>query len=267
MVAKTRRRAFLLAGVAGAAVALVAVGGVAFAVIPDANTNVIHSCYATSTGALRVIDPSKGQSCGSGETALNWNGRGINWRGNWNVSTSYAVGDAVWLNNGTYIATAANTNSQPPNSNWATLGSPSYSNVFSQSNETSGTYPIIFGANLTKLGHTGGVPAGSYDVSSTVQLFMDNDAQDIQCFLSDNHGNFSNGYALTSGPPDPSNTGVAQTMTLQDAFPQEPTGTEFFLQCATANGADPTGSEAVSVTITASLVARMVDNGLLYSVH
>jgi hypothetical protein len=267
MVAKTRRRAFLLAGAACAAMALAAAGGVAFAVIPDAGTGVIHSCYDKTTGALRVIDPSKGQSCGSSEAALNWNGRGINWRGNWNVSTSYAVGDAVWLNNGTYIATAANTNSQPPNSNWATLGSPSYSNVFSESNQGIGPYPIDFGPNLTKLGHTGGVPAGSYDVSATVQLFMDDDAQDITCYITDNHGNFSNGYAETSGPPDPNNTGVDQTITLQDAFPQEPAATEFFLQCATANGADPNPSEAVSVTITASLVARMVYNGTVYSVH
>lgn len=93
------------------------------------------------------------------------------------------------------------------------------------------------------------------------------DAQDITCFITDNHGNFSNGYALTSGPPDSSNTGVAQTITLQDGFPQEPAGTEFFLQCATGNGADPNPSEAVSVTITANLVARMIYNGTLYSVH
>lgn len=264
MAAIRGRRAMVLAGVMSFTIGLVAVGGVAFAVIPDSGTGVIHSCYDTTTGALRVIDPSKGQSCGGSEAALNWNGRAMNWRGAWNATASYAIDDVVSQNGGTYLAKVANTNSRPPNANWATLGSPSYANVFSQSNETSSTYPIVFGANLTNLGQTGSVPAGNYTVSATVQLFMDNGAQGITCFLADTHGNFSNGYALTSGPPDPNTTGVVQTISLQDAFP-ESTSAKFNVQCAKSDGADPNASEAVSVSITATQVAHLILNGTSYT--
>ncbi len=56
-------------------VALAATGGVAYSSIPDAG-GVIHSCYDTSTGALRVIDSDAGGVCRGGETALDWNQKG-----------------------------------------------------------------------------------------------------------------------------------------------------------------------------------------------
>ncbi len=52
-------------------VLLVVAGIVAFASIPD-SAGVINGCYATKTGALRVID-SPTQSCAKGEIALSWN--------------------------------------------------------------------------------------------------------------------------------------------------------------------------------------------------
>src|SRR5207237_8375429 len=48
---------------------LLALGGIAYATIPDA-AGVIHGCYSTS-GSLRVIDT--GQACSATEKALNWN--------------------------------------------------------------------------------------------------------------------------------------------------------------------------------------------------
>lgn len=53
-----------------AVVALIGMG-VAVATIPD-NAGVIHGCYKTADGKLRVID-SPTESCGSGETAIQWN--------------------------------------------------------------------------------------------------------------------------------------------------------------------------------------------------
>lgn len=50
-----------------------------------------------------------------------------NWRGVWNFSANYIINDAVESNGSSYIAIAANTNSQPPNANWgliAAAGSP-----------------------------------------------------------------------------------------------------------------------------------------------
>jgi hypothetical protein len=65
------RRSAILA----AAVALLVLGGVAYAAIPDAN-GVIHGCRKNSGGALRVIDSEAGQTCSGSETALNWNQTG-----------------------------------------------------------------------------------------------------------------------------------------------------------------------------------------------
>jgi hypothetical protein len=70
-VGKGRRLAVLLF----VAVAGMAAAGIAYAVVPDAN-GVIHGCYDTKTGALRVIDSDQGQTCVNKEAALNWNQTG-----------------------------------------------------------------------------------------------------------------------------------------------------------------------------------------------
>jgi hypothetical protein len=58
-----------------AVVALLAVaGGVAYATIPDAG-GVIHGCYKTSSGALRVID-HPAESCLPSETSIEWSETG-----------------------------------------------------------------------------------------------------------------------------------------------------------------------------------------------
>jgi collagen triple helix repeat protein len=49
--------------------------GVAYATIPDSNS-VIHSCFTTKGGSLRVIDPGAGDSCNQKESALDWNAQG-----------------------------------------------------------------------------------------------------------------------------------------------------------------------------------------------
>jgi hypothetical protein len=52
---------------------MVALGGVAFAAIPDSNGK-IHGCYQTNNGNLRVVEsPSQ---CRSSESALSWNQEG-----------------------------------------------------------------------------------------------------------------------------------------------------------------------------------------------
>jgi hypothetical protein len=54
--------------------ALVVGGGVALATIPGTD-GVIHTCYAKSGGALRIIDPAQ-SSCGTGESQLTFNQTG-----------------------------------------------------------------------------------------------------------------------------------------------------------------------------------------------
>ena len=110
------------------AVALLIVGGsVAYASIPDSGTGLIHGCYNTTTGALRVIDGATQVCAASTETALDWNQQGLKWKGTWSNATSYAVNDAVSLGGTSYIAVSANLHSAPPSAAWAVLaqrGSP-----------------------------------------------------------------------------------------------------------------------------------------------
>jgi hypothetical protein len=59
-----------------AAVSMLAVAGIAYATIPDSG-GVIHGCYTTKDGSLRVIDPGAGGACDAKkETALDWNQTG-----------------------------------------------------------------------------------------------------------------------------------------------------------------------------------------------
>ena len=55
--------------------ALLVVGGIAYATIPDAG-GVIHACYQKNQGTLRVIDTDKAQTCASSESPLNWSQTG-----------------------------------------------------------------------------------------------------------------------------------------------------------------------------------------------
>lgn len=48
--------------------------GLAYAAIPDSQ-GVIHGCYRTNTGSLRIID-SDTDTCNGNETSLNWNQTG-----------------------------------------------------------------------------------------------------------------------------------------------------------------------------------------------
>src|SRR6476660_3793458 len=62
-------------GALGVIAGAFAVGGVAWADIPD--SGVIQGCYANKVGSLRVIDSSAGGRCDAKrETALNWNQTG-----------------------------------------------------------------------------------------------------------------------------------------------------------------------------------------------
>jgi hypothetical protein len=73
----SRLRSRLVAALAGAG-AMAALGGVAYATIPDSTTGVIHSCYSQATGTWRPIDMQANppQRCKSGETQLDLNQKG-----------------------------------------------------------------------------------------------------------------------------------------------------------------------------------------------
>jgi hypothetical protein len=70
---KRRRLRLLAIGLAALAVSA-GIATVAYASIPDAG-GLIHGCYKTNGGDLRVVDDST-SSCRSSETALDWNQQG-----------------------------------------------------------------------------------------------------------------------------------------------------------------------------------------------
>ena len=61
---------------AASAATLGALGGVALGSIPDSGTKVFHGCVSIKSGALRLIDPSKGQSCSGPESPVSWDQTG-----------------------------------------------------------------------------------------------------------------------------------------------------------------------------------------------
>src|SRR5438552_2831741 len=69
------RKGDLLSAAAGAAVASVLAGGIAWAAIPGAG-GVIKGCYQKNEGLLRVIDPAT-TACLTSEVPIAWNARGI----------------------------------------------------------------------------------------------------------------------------------------------------------------------------------------------
>jgi hypothetical protein len=68
------RKRDLLTAAAGAAVASVLAGGIAWAAIPNAG-GVINGCYQKNEGLLRVIDPAT-TACLPSEVPISWNAQG-----------------------------------------------------------------------------------------------------------------------------------------------------------------------------------------------
>jgi hypothetical protein len=69
------RKKDLLSAGAGAIVATVLAGGIAWAAIPTA-AGVINGCHQKIEGQLRVIDPGK-DSCRPSEVPIAWNEQGV----------------------------------------------------------------------------------------------------------------------------------------------------------------------------------------------
>ena len=99
---RSKKIAILVAG----GVAALALGSFAFAAIPDGG-GVIHACYSTSTGAVRVTDTATNmpKGCSSKETALDWNQQGL--KGDRGPSNAYAAHGSATLtpNTSTIVAT------------------------------------------------------------------------------------------------------------------------------------------------------------------
>lgn len=131
--------------------ALLLAGGVAYATVPDGN-GVIHGCYGTKDGSVRVIDPGAGQSCDSKrETALDWN----------------------------------QTGPQGPQGVQGPAGERGPSDAWAVDGYGSSIYPMN-PAHLTQLASVS-LPAGNYFVAAQT-VFHDAGYAEYHCFLADSGG-------------------------------------------------------------------------------
>jgi len=105
-----------------AAVAAAGVGAAALAAIPNSSNGLFNGCYSKTTGALRLIDASKGQKCKTGEAAVSWV-QGMTWRGTWHATASYKSLDVVSYQGASYVANGPNSKKPPTSSGitWSPL--------------------------------------------------------------------------------------------------------------------------------------------------
>ena len=101
---RSKKIAVTIAG----AVAALALGTFAFAAIPGGG-GVIHGCYSTTSGAVRVTDTDTNlpKGCSSKETALDWNQQGP--KGDRGPSNAYYTHGAATLTPNTWTTVATRT--------------------------------------------------------------------------------------------------------------------------------------------------------------
>ncbi len=100
------------------------------------------------TGDTGPTGPSGGPSGPTGPTGI----PGVNWLGAWVYTTTYQINDAVSHNGASYIATAINVNTQPPN--------PACWDVLTAKGDTGATGPTGPTGNVGVTGPSGTGPTG-----------------------------------------------------------------------------------------------------------
>lgn len=120
---KTNKKSFVigkttLGFIAGATVATMIAGGVAFAVVvPDEKLGMINACQTVppdtspERATLRLV--ASPEDCLQNEKAVAWQA-GWKLKGAWNAGSTYNKGDVVLFNNATYLATGE-ARVDPPN--------------------------------------------------------------------------------------------------------------------------------------------------------
>jgi hypothetical protein len=167
------------------ALALVAVAlsatGLAFATIPGAK-GVIHSCYAKSNGALRVVN---GTRCRKGETKLKWNQQGVpGRRGATGPSDIYAGGAATGHPAASYAAYGAIT--LPPGSYLLEGKVQAIDSASGNSEVTCSLAPDTSGSSYWDVGNATLTAANAREIValSAVQKFTATQHVEIVCKLS-----------------------------------------------------------------------------------
>ena len=197
---------------------VVALGGVAYATIPDSG-GVIHGCYLKAVGSLRVIDPSTGQHCTVVETPIQWNQTGPQ-------GPSGATGPAGPV---------------------GPAGPASFAYV--DVNGESGRIPLDDTYQTVQT--LGSLPAGSYAVTATATVGGSPAGDHADCYLSMQGigGAYVFGTALGTAP---------QAMSLQGAAVSDgPSGRDtVYLHCATEAGSAVYVDKAQIMAISVAAIGR-----------
>lgn len=98
--------------IAGASVATLVGGAVAFAAIPSTTSGQITACVNKSTAAVRIIDHQAGKRCKSGERTISWS-KGYRYRGAWAAGTPFAALDVVTYAGSSWLAKVPSTGRTP----------------------------------------------------------------------------------------------------------------------------------------------------------
>ena len=160
MKRKLIRPAFVGLAIVGA----LALGGIAYATIPDGG-GVIHGCYQKNQGSLRVIDTGAGQVCTSSESPLNWSQTGP--QGQQGIQGEQGI-----------QGPKGDTGPTGPSDVWSVDG-------YDAPDKGVGAAP-----NEETLATTPTLPAGSYSVQAETSLENDTaTAMDYVCDLVDSEAN------------------------------------------------------------------------------
>ena len=198
-----------IAVVAVAAVALLVVGGIAYATVPDAS-GIIHGCYLKGLGTLRVIDTDKAQTCSKLEVPLNWSQTGP--QGPQGLTGSQGP--------------------QGPAGSQGPQGPAGPSGTSHGYYESQGTAVVFISSSPTKVESIDNLPAGMYVVTSTGSNFENGDNDWHKCDLTSGGTLLDRDYA--SGDNIPYALTGAVTLTgpgsvETDCFTNGNTGNPFIL--------------------------------------
>jgi hypothetical protein len=148
-----------------------AAGGIAYAAIPD-SSGVIHGCYVSGTGQLRVYDTESATSkkCASNETALNWNQKG-------------PKGDKGDPGAAGAAGTAGPAGPAGPTGPKGPAGASGTSHAYAASNSHAVETTETDSPPWTRIVGLTNLPAGSYVVSTT---FSNEGSDDVMCDVTHN---------------------------------------------------------------------------------
>jgi Collagen triple helix repeat (20 copies) len=210
------------------AAGVLAVGGIAYASIPDA-TGVIHGCYLKSGGGLRVID-SAGH-CGMSETSLNWGQQGP-------PGPAGPAGPA---------GAAGQTGPMGPAGPAGPAGTSGAAHAYFATDST-----LIGSGSSGDVTTLAGLPAGTYLVWADVELSGNNDTATAECGLYNGSGFSQNldpeGLPILSGDQTHTDSiNIAGAASIAS-------GGKFHVFC---NVHDSGGEAAIGATITALKVDQL----------